>query len=473
MSELCSPNSSNVDAGSLLAGRVPAELRARLGFSGRTLVIGLGTTGFSCARFLHRLELEVAVTDSRPNPPQLAAARRELPDVPLFVDGFSLDALDRCDQVVVSPGLSLRHPCLDRARRRGLPIVGDIELFARCADAPVIAITGSNGKSTVTALVGEMARAAGRDVRVGGNIGTPALELLGEHAPDLYVLELSSFQLETTLGLNAVASAVLNVTPDHMDRYRDLDEYLEAKLRIYRGAGVRIVNRDDPLLGGVLPGAGACVSFGGDAPADSASFGLVTHAGVWWLARGADRLLPVPEMRIRGRHNALNALAALALGSAAGLPDAAMMAALRTFPGLPHRMQWLGERRGASWYNDSKGTNVGATLAAVSGLEGRLILIAGGVGKGQDFSPLGPALAGKARAALLYGADAGLLEQALAGKVSVERVAGLEDAVRRAAALAEPGDSVLLSPACASFDMFSNYEERGQQFAEFFRGLEP
>lgn len=470
MMEACGAEQEAVDM-SVGPGRTAAELRARLGIAGRTLVVGLGMTGFSCARFLHRLGLEVAVTDSRAAPPQLAAARRELPDVPLFIDGFSMDAIDHCDQVIVSPGLSLRHPCLDRAQRLGRPVFGDIELFARCADAPVIAITGSNGKSTVTALLGEMARRAGRDVRVGGNIGTPVLDLLGDGPPDLYVLELSSFQLETTFSLDALAATVLNVSPDHLDRYRDLGEYRDAKLRIFSGQGVRVVNRDDPALSAVLPDGGPRVTFGAGAPANRAEFGLVTHEGATWLARGDDRLMSAGELRIRGRHNAVNALAALALGSAAGLPDDAMLGALRAFPGLPHRMQWLGEHRGAAWYNDSKGTNVGATIAAIDGLDGRIVLIAGGVGKGQDFTPLRPALAGRARAVLLIGADAGRIEQALAGAIVPERLPDLQAAVARAAEIAEPGDSVLLSPACASFDMFDNYEERGRCFVETFRRL--
>jgi UDP-N-acetylmuramoylalanine--D-glutamate ligase len=470
MMEACGAEQGAIDMNQR-PGRAAAKLRARLGIEGRTLVVGLGMTGFSCARFLDRLGLEVAITDSRAEPPHLAAARRELPNVPLFLDGFSLDAIDHCDQVVVSPGLSLRHPCLDRARRLGRPLIGDIELFARCADAPVIAITGSNGKSTVTALVGEMARCAGREVRVGGNIGTPVLNLLSDGPPELYVLELSSFQLETTSSLDARAATVLNVSPDHLDRYRDLAEYRDAKLRIFGGDGVRVVNRDDPELSAALPGGGERLSFGSGAPANSAEFGLVVRDGATWLARGGERLMPASDMRIRGRHNALNALAALALGSAAGLPDDAMQDALRNFPGLPHRTQWLGEHRGAAWYNDSKGTNVGATIAAVEGLDGKVVLIAGGVGKGQDFTPLRAALAGRARAVLLFGADAGRIEQALAGALAPERLPDLQAAVDRAVQIAEPGDSVLLSPACASFDMFDNYEARGRFFIDAFRRL--
>lgn len=454
-----------------MTNRSFAGLRDRLGTSGKTLVLGLGATGLSCARFLHRLGLEVSITDSRAEPPQLAAARRELPDVPLYLGGFSMDAIEECEQVIVSPGLSLRHACLDRARRRGLPIIGDVELFARCVDAPVIAITGSNGKSTVTALVGAMAQHARCDARIGGNIGTPVLDLLDETPPDLYVLELSSFQLETTRSLAPCAATILNLSPDHLDRYRDVEEYLSAKLRIFHGDGVRVINRDDPVLAAASGDDGRVLTFGAGAPRNENEFGLVEREGVTWLAHGDTPLMAVDAMRIRGRHNALNALAALALGSAAGLSMSSMLTTLPVFAGLPHRMQWLGERRGVAWYNDSKGTNVGATLAAIGGLEGGLVLIAGGVGKGQDFSPLRDALAGKARAVLLYGADADAVARAISGVAEIEQVADLETAVLRAAELAEAGDSVLLSPACASFDMFSNYEERGRCFIEAFGRL--
>jgi UDP-N-acetylmuramoylalanine--D-glutamate ligase len=451
------------------AGPGGAEaLRARLGLGGKTLVAGLGVSGFSCARFLHCLGLEVAVTDSRTAPPLLARARRELPDVALYLGGLSGEALESCDQLVASPGLSPRQPFFERARARGVPVLGDIELFARAADAPVIAVTGSNGKSTVTALVGEMARGAGRAVKVGGNIGVPALDLLDGPA-DLYVLELSSFQLETTSSLRPCAAVVLNFTPDHLDRYLDLDEYLSAKLRIYDGAEVAVVNRDDEALGGLR--FGNTLTFGAGEPRGGRDFGLARGDGQVWLAQGGDRLLPVDQLGIRGGHNALNALAALALGSAAGLSRAGMLAGLRAFPGLPHRMQWVGERAGVGWYNDSKGTNVGATIAAINGLEGGLVLIAGGLGKEQDFSPLRPALAGRARAVVLIGRDAPLIEQALGDAVPTERAADLQAAVRRAAELARPGDSVLLSPACASFDMFTGYEQRGERFVEAFRGL--
>ncbi len=454
------------------------ELRARLGFHGRTLVVGLGQTGLSCARFLHRLGLEVAVTDDRDVPPGLHSARTELPDVALYLGGFSTEALARCERVVVSPGVALSNDYMRQASALGLDIIGDIELFARCVDAPVLAVTGSNGKSTVTALLGEMARASHWQARVGGNIGTPALDLLGgtvpdPRVPDLYVLELSSFQLETTRSLAALAAAVLNVSADHLDRYRDMDEYLAAKLRIWQGGGVAVLNRDDPLLRMSAPEPERVISFGADEPPDNMSFGLRRDGGRIWLARGQELLLAADEIGIRGRHNLLNALAALALGSAAGLPQEGMTAALRDFRGLPHRTQWIGERDGVVWYNDSKGTNVGATLAAVDGLDGPLVLIAGGLGKDQDFSPLRPVLSAKARAVVLIGLDADRIEAALAGAVPVARAQDMAAAVACAARLARPGDAVLLSPACASFDMFAGYEDRGARFIAAFEELAP
>lgn len=447
------------------------ELRARLGFHGRTLVVGLGQTGLSCARFLHRLGLEVAVTDDRDAPPGLQSARTELPDVALYTGGFSAEALARCERVVASPGVALGSEYLRQAHALGLEIMGDIEIFARCADAPVLAVTGSNGKSTVTALLGEMARASGWQVKVGGNIGTPALDLLGGPTPDLYVLELSSFQLETTRSLDARAAVVLNVSADHLDRYSGMDEYLAAKLRVWQGGGVAVLNRDDPLLRAAAPEAERVVSFGAGEPPDNMSFGLRRHFGQIWLARGSELLLAASELGIRGRHNLLNALAALALGSAAGLSQEGMTAALRGFRGLPHRMQWIGERAGVVWYNDSKGTNVGATLAAVAGLDGPLVLIAGGLGKEQDFSPLRPALDGKVRAVVLIGRDADRIETALAGAVPVAHAQDMMAAVACAATLARAGDTVLLSPACASFDMFSGYEDRGARFIAAFEAL--
>lgn len=430
----------------------------------RTLIVGLGATGLSCARFLARQGVEVAITDSREQPPALADVQRELPDVALFTGGFDATVFARAERILVSPGVSLREPLLQDAQRRGVEIIGDIELFARSVQAPVIAITGSNGKSTVTTLLGAMAQQAGRDVRVGGNLGTPALDLVKAHEPDLYVLELSSFQLETVHSLHCAAATVLNISPDHLDRYAGMDDYVNAKRRIYDGAQVQVVNRDDAVAAALASTAGALCSFGLDAPPGAEDFGILAADDGRWIARGEEHWLPVAALRMPGRHNLANALAALALGTAAGLPRAAMLEVLGEFGGLPHRTQWVAETGGVSWYNDSKATNIGAALAAVQGFDGPLVLLAGGQGKGADFSELAAGLDGRVRAVVLLGEAADEIEVALQGRLPVQRATDMRDAVRRAAALAIPGDTVLLSPACASFDMFEGYQARGTAF---------
>ncbi|MDE2197081.1 MAG: UDP-N-acetylmuramoyl-L-alanine--D-glutamate ligase [Gammaproteobacteria bacterium] len=434
----------------------------------KTLIVGLGKTGLSCARFLLDRGGEVAVTDSRERPPGLKELRNTLPDAAVFVGGFSADALQRADQVVVSPGVAVATPFITRARARGLPVFGDIELFAQHARAPVVGITGANGKSTVTTLLGLMAERAGRDVRVGGNLGTPALDLIGEQEPDLYVLELSSFQLEVTESLHCAAAVVLNISPDHMDRYATLTDYAAAKARIYRRCDIAVVNRDDALVRSMPRHGQKQLSFGLDA-ATSGHYGMVMHDETRWLARGTERLLRADELRVHGNHNLANALAALALGETLGLPMEAMLNALREFRGLLHRMEYVAAIDGVTWYDDSKGTNVGATLAAVSGLPGPLVLIAGGDGKGQDFKPLADALPGKVRAVILLGKDAAAIESAVAGRVPVQRVTDMDAAVLAAAQIAQSGDVVLLSPACSSLDMFDNFEHRGQVFAAAVR----
>ncbi len=442
----------------------------------RALVVGLGKTGLSCAVYLHRCGAEVAVTDSRAEPPNLLELRSRLPDVAVFVGGFAADAFARSDLIVVSPGVSVREPLVQEAIQRGAEVVGDIELFARAADAPIIAITGSNGKSTVTTLVGEMARACGRKVRVGGNLGTPALDLLAEQPPEFYVLELSSFQLETTRSLNAVAATVLNVSADHMDRYASLAEYAEVKARVFAGEGTLVVNADDPVVMAMLDGfeSQRRVLRFSVAGLEGDVYGVRNVDGRDWLCHDQETLLPVAEMRIAGRHNVANALAALALGDAAGLEREPMLSTLRTFPGLPHRSQWIADLDGVAWYDDSKGTNVGATLAALQGIPGnKVILIAGGLGKGADFSPLRAPLTERGRALVLIGRDAPAIQADVGGAVPTETAGSMQEAVATARRLAEPGDAVLLSPACASFDMFRDYEHRGEVFAEAVRGLVP
>lgn len=443
------------------------------------VIVGLGPTGLSCARHLAALGLPFAVVDSRESPPALAQFRAEFPAAPLHLGGFDSALLRSAGELIVSPGVALEEPAIAAASAGGVPVCGDIDLFVRALAQrqpvpPLVAITGSNGKSTVTTLVGEMARAAGRRAGVGGNLGTPALELLADDS-ELYVLELSSFQLERAQPLDAEVATVLNVSPDHMDRYADLQAYHRAKHRIFRGCRQVVVNRGDALSQPLLARGVALWSFGLDAP-DRRAFGLRERGGERWLAFENEYLMPVSQLKIFGEHNIANVLAALALGHASGLPMAAMLEALRHFAGLPHRCQWVAERRGVRFYNDSKGTNVGATVAAVAGLSaaaggGRVVLIAGGVGKGADFAALAPALRQHGRAAVLIGEAADAIAQALGDAVPQVRAASMEEAVAQAGRLAAPGDCVLLSPACASFDMFDNYAHRGDVFVAAVRAL--
>jgi UDP-N-acetylmuramoylalanine--D-glutamate ligase len=430
-----------------------------------TLVVGLGDTGIACARFLAAHGERFAVADSRINPPGIDELVRELPEVACHCGEFDAALLRSAKRLLLSPGVAPQHPAIAAAQQAGVEVLGDIELFARYADAPVVAITGSNGKSTVTTLVGEMAQAAGKVGRVGGNIGIPALALLSAEAPDLYVLELSSFQLEVTSSLNAAAAVVLNISEDHLDRHGSVAHYAAIKQTIYRGDGVMILNRDDAQVMAMAQPGRVTVSFGLDAAPTENDFGLLQRDGISWLGKGNEPLLAVTEMKMPGRHNWSNALAALALGEAVGLAREAMLQVLRDFPGLPHRCQWVAAQHGVNFYEDSKGTNVGATLAALEGMPGeKVVLIAGGQGKGQDFAPLRPAVAARARAVVLIGEDAPLMEQALAGAAPLMLAASMNDAVARARELAQPGDAVLLSPACASFDMFRNYVQRGEAF---------
>ena len=435
----------------------------------RAVVVGLGKTGYSVAQHLRARGVAVSVTDSRAQPPGLAALHALDAGVPVHAGGFDAALLDAADVVVVSPGVPTRGAFFDAARARGLPLVGDIELFARAARAPVAGITGTNGKSTVTTLLGNMAARAGRRVRVGGNLGAPALDLLDPQA-ELYVLELSSYQLETTVSLELAAACVLNVTPDHLDRYGDLPEYAAAKARIFGRARVAVLNLDDPLVAAMDTGAARRVGFSLRG-AGGADYALLGADGDAMLACRGEPVLALAQMRLAGRHNAANALAALALGDALSLPRAAMLAELREFAGLEHRAQWIADVANVRYIDDSKGTNVGATLAAVAGLAAPLLVIAGGDGKGQDFAPLAAAFRGKVRRALLIGRDAPALGAALAGACEIEYCASLEAAVAAAARAARPGDTVLLSPACASFDMFRDYAHRGAVFAAAVRGL--
>jgi UDP-N-acetylmuramoylalanine--D-glutamate ligase len=438
------------------------------------VIVGLGRTGLSCARYLRSRNWRLAVTDTRHKPPELAGLAALDLMIPVRVGGLDARLLEGADCVVASPGVSLEEPFFVEARRRGVEIVGDIELFARAADAPVVGITGTNGKSTVTTLVGRMAERAGLRVRVGGNLGEPALDLLGAGASaaatQLYVLELSSFQLDATTSLDLKAATVLNVSPDHLDRYASVQAYADSKARIFARCETAVINLDDPLVVAMPRPGQKTVSFSLRASI-GADYAVATRDGEWWLTRRDEALLPVSAMKIKGLHNAANALASLALGDALGLAMPAMLEELSTFTGLPHRSQWVADVDGVTYINDSKGTNVGATIAAVSGMQGPLVMIAGGDGKNQDFAVLADAFRGKVRHTVLIGRDAAAVAAALKGVCTLEMCTSLEDAVRAAAKAAQPGDTVLLSPACASLDMFRDYTHRGAVFTQAVKEL--
>ena len=439
------------------------------------VVVGLGKTGASCLRYFAKHGVPVSATDTRRAPPGLAELGALAQSLDVRLGGFDLSLLDGASQVVMSPGVSLNEPIAVAARERGIEVLGDVELFARDVRSrgthtPVIGITGTNGKSTVTTLVAHMAKAAGRSVLAGGNLGEPALDLLEQPTPDLYVLELSSFQLETTTSLTLQAAVVLNVTADHLDRYASVADYANAKARIYAGSRTLVLNADDPWVMAMHKGRGAqAVTF--SIEREDTDYSLLRAEGRLQLARKGVALLDVSRMKIPGLHNAANALAALALGEAVGLPMPAMLDALQSFTGLAHRSAWVADIDGVRYIDDSKGTNVGATLAAVAGMPGPLVMIAGGEGKGQDFTPLAAAFRGKVRETVLIGKDAGAIAQVLKGVCATRLAASMEEAVMLARRAAQPGDTVLLSPACASLDMFRDYNQRGDVFAAAVKAL--
>lgn len=436
-----------------------------------TLIVGMGNTGLSVARYLARRGEPFAFADSRPEPPGMEALRKQYPRAEIYPGPFATEIMQRFRRLILSPGVSPHEPALVMAREAGVDVMGDIELFFRSVDAPVAGITGSNGKSTVTTLLGKMAGAAGLEVRVGGNLGTPALDLLLESdaagAPDLYVLELSSFQLETVQSLACHVAAVLNIAEDHLDRHGSMGAYIACKSRILENARVRILNRDDPVVAGMSGHAGDVCWFSTHHPDGKNQYGLIHKAGEAFLARGSESVMAVAELKMAGRHNLANALAAIALADAVAIPHSAIVRILQEFPGLPHRCQWLASIGGVNWYDDSKGTNVGATAAALGGMPSeKVVLIAGGDGKGQDFTPLRDPVCRHARAVVLIGRDAERIAQAVAGSVPViHSGSSLEQAVMESARLARPGDCVLFSPACASFDMFDDYMHRAAVFA--------
>ncbi|NBC98646.1 UDP-N-acetylmuramoyl-L-alanine--D-glutamate ligase [Atlantibacter hermannii] len=430
----------------------------------QVVIIGLGLTGLSCVDFFLARGVTPRVMDTRQALPGLD----NLPEtVERHLGSLNDEWLLNADLIIASPGMALAHPSLSAAADAGVEIIGDIELFCREAQAPIVAITGSNGKSTVTTLVGEMAKAAGVSVGVGGNIGLPALMLL-DNEKELYVLELSSFQLETTHSLRAKAATVLNVTEDHMDRYPfGLQQYRAAKLKIYENADVCVVNADDALTMPVRGADERCVSFG----IDVGDYHLNHQQGDTWLRVKGEKILNAKEIKIVGRHNYTNALAALALADAVGLPRSSSLKALTTFTGLAHRFQLAYDHNGVRWINDSKATNVGSTEAALNGLhiDGTLHLLLGGDGKSADFSPLNRYLQGDRIRLYCFGRDGAELA-ALRPEVA-EQTATMEDAMHIIASNVQPGDMVLLSPACASLDQFKNFEQRGDEFTRLAKEL--
>ncbi len=454
-------------------------LEQRIDYAGqRVLVLGLGLTGLSLASWLVGRGAIVSVADDRAAPPRLLALKKLAPGVTVRLGPWSDALFYHIDLVAISPGINVHLPVLNAARARGLPFVGDIELFARELPATqrVLAVTGSNGKSTVTALTGKITAAAGLRTVVAGNIGVPVLDALrraerDQRHPDVYVLELSSFQLETTTTLVPTAAAVLNLSPNHLDWHLNLADYVRAKSRIFQNGGDQILNRDD-LLSMAMQTEPRVRTFGQHEPSGPLEWGLREQGGVEWLAHDDRNLLPTPALTLKGRHNALNALAALALADAIGIDGSRVTGTVRDFRGLAHRMAQVAEVGGIIYINDSKSTTVAATVAALVGLDRKSVLIAGGDSKGQDFTPLVPVVRNHARAVVLMGRDAPLLERALrAAGVDLVNVADIDEAVRRAVALAQPGDAVLLSPACASWDMFRDYADRGNRFVSAVRAL--
>ena len=449
--------------------------------SKRVLVLGLGETGLSALRWLATKGAVLSVADSRDNPPNVDDLARDMPQVAIYTGKFKAHILLDAELIVISPGVALSEPAVQAAIGHGIPVIGDVELFAqhRPKNTKVIAITGSNGKTTVTTLVGEICKAAGLNTIVAGNIGLPVLDALQMDVPDIYVLELSSFQLETTISLHVDAATVLNVCEDHMDRYDTIADYAAAKARLLKHAKVAVLNRDDAIS--LAMQAENTITFGLNAAPTVNDFGLIQN-GELWFASGQRKLCKTSELKIAGQHNVANALAAAALCSAVGIEKIAIVESLRAFKGLPHRVEWVANIDGVDYYDDSKGTNVGATCAAIAGMTKndnghnhpqKVVLIAGGDGKGQDFSPLAAAVQANGRAVVLIGRDATLIEAVLqATDIPRYQAVDLPEAVNIAKKVAQAGDAVLLSPACASFDMFNSYVHRAEVFVAAVKRLQ-
>jgi UDP-N-acetylmuramoylalanine--D-glutamate ligase len=426
------------------------------------LILGLGNSGLAAARWLAHRGADLRVADSAASPVNLPALRALNDSIKVSLGAFDAADFDWADRIVISPGVPVQQPLIRAAIARGVSVWSDVELFAQALpeSTQVIAITGSNGKSTVTTMVDAMCRAAGKKTLMAGNIGLPVLEALEEHpSTEMFVLELSSFQLETTYTLHPLAATVLNVSEDHLDRYADMNDYAATKARIFQAGGKQVLNRNDART--MAMAHGKAVTFGLDAPATDSEYGIRDA----YLCRGKHKLLAVKDLPLAGLHNAANALAAWALCAAAGLPDAPLAKAMRTFKGLPHRVEWVANVAGVDFYDDSKGTNVGATEAALNGMDKPVVLIVGGEGKGQDFTPLAAAVQKSARAVVQIGRDGALIADAIStAGVPIVRAESMESAVSLAFAHAQNGDAVLLSPACASFDMFKNYAHRAEMF---------
>ena len=429
------------------------------------VIVGLGKTGLSCFRYLSNQGLNVAITDSREEPPELLELRAEFESASVYLGQINEQVLLASDQIILSPGVSLDNKSIKLSIENNIPVFGDIELFCQKAQAPIIAVSGSNGKSTVTTIVAEMTRLAGLKTYVGGNIGIPALDLLSDSTPDLYVLELSSFQLETTYSLNAHASVVLNVSPDHMDRYSSLKDYVNTKKRIYSGQGLMVLNKDEEYIHSIIDSKRDTIYFSLGAP-EGENFGLINHNNEVWLSQGNEKIINKNQLKIKGEHNISNALAAMALAGAVNVPTNIMADVLKNFTGLEHRCQLVREIDNVSWYNDSKATNVGACIASITGLceLGNIILIAGGDSKGADLSGLNPIVKKYIKRVFLFGIDANKLADVMGSDVDKEFVNNMNEAVKGASKIADPDDIVLLAPACSSLDMYKNYQQRGDAF---------
>ncbi|EQD45786.1 UDP-N-acetylmuramoylalanine--D-glutamate ligase [mine drainage metagenome] len=439
---------------------------------GKDLVLGLGRSGWATVNWLVSQGRSVIAVDDRPEPAPGEVPAPHPPGVVLHWGGASPDQVAGCDRLVAAPGVPEKHPLIQEARRLGIEVIGDIELFVRTVRRPIIAITGTNGKSSVTMLTTDMLHRSGLRVRSGANLGTPVLELAAEPLADFYVFELSSFQLERTHSLCARAAVVLNLSQDHLDRHASFDSYVQAKARIYRGCKTWVANRDDPLVMAMPELGRSDYTFGWSPPGSDQAFGIRATGSGPVLARGDQSILPLAEVPGTSRMSVLNALAALALTADLGLDSEAVREAIRSFRGLPHRLEFVGIHHKVRFIDDSKATNVGSAVAAIESFDDPVILIAGGVGKGQDFKPWAEAVARKVRSVFLIGESAGSMAAVLKGRCPVERVCDLEEAVQRAFHAAQAGDLVLLAPACASFDQFHDYAERGRVFQQAVRKLD-